>query len=41
MGLYRKFVGNTRKPEGLLGRLMVAGMNSGHARACRLGLSKS
>lgn len=31
MGLYRKFVGNTRKPEGLLGRLMVAGMNSGHA----------
>lgn len=30
MGLYQKFVGNTRKPEGFLGRLMVAGMNSGH-----------
>lgn len=37
MGLYQKFVSNTRKPEGLLGRLMVAGMNSGHAALANWG----
>ncbi len=31
MGLYKKFIGNTRKPNGVMGRLMVTGMNSGHA----------
>lgn len=37
MGLYRKFVGNTRKPNGLLGKLMVAGMNSGHTALAEWG----
>jgi trans-aconitate methyltransferase len=27
MGLFRKFVNNTRKPEGLLGSIMIWGMN--------------
>ena len=31
MGLYKKFVNQTRKPEGILGKMMVSGMNSGHA----------
>lgn len=30
MGLVQKFVSNTRKPDGLLGKLMVTGMNVGH-----------
>lgn len=37
MGLYQKFVGNTRKPDGLLGKLMVAGMNVGHAALAEWG----
>lgn len=32
MGLLKKFFSQTRKPEGFLGRLMVSGMNSGHAK---------
>ncbi len=31
MGLYHKFLCNARKPEGLLGRLRLAKMNTGHA----------
>lgn len=31
MGQVQKFVSNARKPDGLLGRLMVMGMNAGHA----------
>lgn len=37
MGLYQKFVGNTRKPDGLLGKLMVTGMNVGHAALAEWG----
>ena len=38
MGLFAKFVSHTRKPEGFLGRLMVNGMNSGHAKLADWGL---
>ena len=31
MGLMRKFLNQTRKPEGFLGKLMLRGMNPGHA----------
>ena len=31
MGLFKKFVSQTRKPEGFLGKMMLSGMNSGHA----------
>lgn len=32
MGLYQKIVGNAGKPEGMLGQIMVSGMNACHAR---------
>ena len=32
MGLFRKFINQTRKPEGFLGRVMLKGMNFGHAK---------
>ena len=32
MELLRKFFNQTRKPEGFLGKLMLSGMNSGHAK---------
>ena len=32
MGLFKKFVNQTRKPEGFLGKMMVRSMNSGHAK---------
>ena len=39
MGLLGKIFGNTRKPEGFFGRLMVAGMNGGsHAAMAMWGL---
>lgn len=38
MGLYRKFVNQTRKPEGTLGKMMVNGMNSGHAKMADWGM---
>ena len=31
MGLFKSFVSQTRKPEGFLGKIMVSGMNAGHA----------
>jgi len=31
MGLLKRFFAQTRKPEGILGKLMVNGMNGGHA----------
>ena len=41
MGLLGKIFGNTRKPEGFFGRLMVAGMNGGsHAAMATWGLEK-
>ena len=39
MGLYKKFVNQTRKPEGVLGKLMVNGMNGGHAKMADWGMS--
>ncbi|MCR4671351.1 MAG: class I SAM-dependent methyltransferase [Saccharofermentans sp.] len=39
MGLYRKFVSQTRKPEGVLGKVMVNGMNGGHAKLADWGMS--
>ncbi|MCR5761309.1 MAG: class I SAM-dependent methyltransferase [Sphaerochaetaceae bacterium] len=39
MGLFTKFVSQTRKPEGFLGKLMVGGMNSGHAKLADWGMS--
>ena len=31
MGIIKRFLNQTRKPEGILGSLMLRGMNSGHA----------
>ena len=39
MGLFESFVGQTRKPEGFLGKIMLSGMNSGHAKLADWGLS--
>lgn len=39
MGLFRKFINQTRKPEGFLGKLMVGGMNSGHSKLADWGMS--
>ena len=39
MGLFKKFICQTRKPEGFLGRMMVNGMNDGHAKMADWGLS--
>ena len=41
MGLLSKIFGNTRKPEGFFGKMMVAGMNGGsHAAMATWGLDK-
>ena len=39
MGLYKNFVSQTRKPEGALGKMMVNGMNGGHAKMADWGMS--
>ena len=39
MALLRKFFNQTRKPEGFLGKLMLSGMNSGHAKLADWGLA--
>ena len=41
MGLFRDFVSQTRKPEGLLGKMMLSGMNSGHAKMADWGTPAS
>ena len=38
MGLFRNYVSQTRKPEGFLGKLMLCGMNSGHAKLADWGM---
>ena len=38
MGLFKNYVNQTRKAEGLLGRMMIKGMNSGHAKMADWGL---
>ena len=39
MGLYKKFVNQTRKPEGVLGKMMLNGMNRGHAKVADWGMN--
>ncbi len=40
MGIVKKIFGNTRKPEGTLGRMMARGMNTGgHARLAEWGFT--
>lgn len=38
MGLFKNYVSQTRKPEGFLGRLMIGGMNGGHAKLADWGM---
>ncbi len=40
MGLFRKYVNQTRKPEGFLGKLMIGGMNGGHAKLADWGMGR-
>ena len=37
MGLIKKYMNQTRKPEGVLGNLMITGMNTGHAAMAKWG----
>ncbi len=39
MGLFKDYVSQTRKPEGFLGKLMLNGMNSGHAKMADWGFT--
>lgn len=39
MGLFKDYVSQTRKPAGFLGKIMLRGMNSGHAKMADWGLS--
>ena len=39
MGLFNDFISQTRKPEGILGKMMVNGMNGGHAKMADWGMS--
>ena len=39
MGLFKAFVSQTRKPVGFLGKMMLSGMNSGHAKLADWGFS--
>ena len=39
MGLFKKHVNQTRKPEGALGKLMLSSMNSGHAKMADWGMA--
>ena len=38
-GLFKDYVSQTRKPEGFLGKMMVNGMNGGHAKMADWGMS--
>ena len=40
MSLVKKFFSNAAKPSGILGRVMIAGMNIFHARVAHWGLSR-
>ena len=40
MGLIKKYMNQTRKPEGILGKMMLKGMNMGHAKLSDFGISK-
>lgn len=39
MGLFKDYVSQTRKPEGFLGKMMLKGMNTGHAKMADWGLA--
>ena len=39
MGLIKKYMNQTRKPEGFLGNLMITGMNTGHAAMAKVGIT--
>ena len=39
MGLFKDYISQTRKPEGFLGKMMLSGMNSGHARLADWGFT--
>ena len=39
MGLMKRFFSQTRKPEGLLGKMMLSGMNPGHAKLADWGFT--
>ena len=39
MGLLKKYFNQTRKPEGILGKLMISGMNGGHAKLADWGMA--
>ncbi len=39
MGLFKKFVNQTRKPEGALGRMMLRSMNTGHSGLANWGFA--
>lgn len=39
MGLFKNYVSQTRKPEGFLGKMMLRGMNSGHAKMADWGFT--
>lgn len=39
MGLFKKYMNQTRKPEGFLGKMMVKTMNKGHAKLSDWGMS--
>jgi len=38
MGLFKDYMSQTRKPEGILGKMMLRSMNSGHAKMADWGL---
>ncbi len=40
MGFFKKFINQTAKPEGFLGRLMIRNMNTGHAKLADWGIAK-
>ena len=39
MGLFKKIMNQTRKPQGFLGGMMLDGMNNGHAKVADWGLA--
>ena len=39
MGILNKVFGNTRKPQGRIGKMMAKSMNSGHAKMADWGMA--
>ncbi len=38
MGFIKKYMNQTRKPEGILGKIMIKGMNMGHTKLAQFGM---